>query len=123
MKILCVCNGGHVRSVTLARLLRKRGHEVLSCGVNSSYKDDTLTMLFNWAEKIIIQKDSAQKLEKRALAMNGSLLNSIRFGNDSKFDFRFDVGPDDWKVPQHPDLLAKMRKMVENIPIEEGVLI
>ena len=118
MRILCVCNGGHVRSVTLARLLRKRGFEVLSCGVSSGFSDDTLAMLFNWADKILIQKDSAEKLEKRALKVNGSLLSSIRFGNDSKFDFRFDVGPDDWKIPQHPDLLAKMRHLVENVPVE-----
>jgi hypothetical protein len=77
-------------------------------------------MLFNWADKILIQKDAAEKLEKRALKStpNGSLLPSIRFGTDAKFDFRYDVGPDDWKIPQHPDLLTKMRDLLEFDPIE-----
>jgi hypothetical protein len=83
-------------------------------------------MLFNWADKIVIQRNAASKLEKRAIKakeqnFNDGLLMMLRMVGDRKFDFRFDVGPDDWKVPQHPDLLAKMRHMVENIPIEGEV--
>lgn len=120
MRVLCVCNGGHVRSVTLARLIRKRGHEALVCGVNSSYTNDTLKLLFNWAETILIQKDSAAKLEKR-MQIDKDFGDAVRWITHGKFDLRYDVGPDDWKVPQHPDLLKQMRMMVDSIPLLEEV--
>src|SRR5260370_16058849 len=104
IKALCVCNGAHVRSVTLARLLNKRGLETLTCGVDKDFSDATIRMLWEWADVVYIQKDSMGKLFKRFPA--GPL------PGNNKLDTRFDVGPDDWKVPQHPDLLRIMREQV-----------
>lgn len=105
LKALCVCNGAHVRSVTLARLLNKRGLETLACGVDKDFSDATIEMLIDWADVVYIQKDSLAKLTKRFSAVHLAVW-------EGKLDTRFDVGPDDWKVPQHPDLLRIMREQV-----------
>lgn len=111
MKALCVCNGAHVRSVTLARLLNKRGIETLCCGVDKDFSDATIEMCSAWADVIFIQKDSLEKFRKRfGLVAETDTWLALAY---SKMDTRFDVGPDDWKIPQHPDLLARMRAMVE----------
>ncbi len=117
MKCLCVCNGGHVRSVTLARLLNKRGYECLVAGVDKDYSPETLLMLFNWADKIFFQKDSYSKLLER---INSKGLASEFFGTgyESKADFRYDVGPDDWKKPQEDSLMMLMRDMIREFPPE-----
>lgn len=111
LKALCVCNGAHVRSVTLARLLNKRGIETLCCGVDKDFSDDTIEMCCSWADVVFIQKDSLEKFRKRfgLVAETGSWLAMAY----AKMDTRFDVGPDDWKIPQHPDLLLRLRAMVE----------
>jgi hypothetical protein len=117
VRLLCVCNAGHVRSVTLARLLRKRGWEVLSCGVDKNYSNETLLMLFNWADKIFFQKDAYEKLKNR-IYKTGWSSEYVSTGFEAKADFRYDVGFDDWKIPQHPHLLEIMREMLKVIPVE-----
>lgn len=111
MRALCVCNGGNVRSVTLARLLKKRGIEAIPIGVGSLFSDKTLLMLFDWVKDehdgmVYIQKDAEAKLNARMPGWRS-------LAGEHRISTVFDVGPDDWKVPMHPDLLAKMRKMVE----------
>jgi len=82
-------------------MLRKRGkdHDILSCGPDS-LSLQTLTMLVDWADIIYSQKDSSFKLKD----IFGYL--------GPKIDTRFDVGPDDWKYPDHPHLLGLMRNMI-----------
>lgn len=55
MKILCLCSGGNIRSVATSYLLKhtRAGHDVLAAGVHTSSKE-TLEMLCNWAETILI---------------------------------------------------------------------
>jgi hypothetical protein len=110
MRALAMCNSAQVRSVTLGRLLRKRGLETLCCGVDKDFSDGTIQMCCEWAEVIFIQADSKAKFVKRfgELGPPGSWLGSAY----PKMDLRFDVGPDDWKVPQAKGLLKKMRKLV-----------
>ena len=61
-KILCVCEGGNVRSVTLAYILKMNGIDALACGVTWN-KSETVEMLFKWADKILIA-DKANILDK-----------------------------------------------------------
>jgi hypothetical protein len=110
---LAVCKGGNVRSATLARMLRRRRFEALNCGVDGRYSDETLLMLFNWAEYIFIQRDAAEMLGKRPgwkVLMAGSkgAFYHHEDGRSGWLDFRFDVGPDVWRVPDHPDLLSRL---------------
>jgi hypothetical protein len=109
MRVLCVCTGGNVRSVTLARLLRRRKvGEVLVCGVEKRlYADDTILMLFAWADVIHLQADSLRVLTER-FARNPDLLAPYEY----KFDTSYDVGPDDWQHPDHPDLIRIYRQML-----------
>lgn len=51
-KIVTVCDLGINRSVTLASLLKYRGHDVLSVGLSNN-SPATLRMLFDWADVII----------------------------------------------------------------------
>lgn len=123
MRVLCVCKSGNVRSVTLARLLRKRGAEVLSCGVDKSYTTYTLRILTGWANVIYCQKDAQARLwelltgdiPQDQLDHNPEVSNYYKSLRE-KISTQFDVGPDDWKIPDHPDLLARMRRLVLDDP-------
>lgn len=54
MKILCVCEGGNSRSVTLALLLKDGLHQdALSMGIRRN-SEETKNMLYEWADKIIL---------------------------------------------------------------------
>lgn len=37
-----------------------------------------------------------------------------------KLDAQFLIGPDDWKIPDHPDLLRRLRDLVEHFPPPGG---
>lgn len=118
-RVLCVCKNGNVRSTTLARILKGRGHQVLVLGAkdfalandfvlaNKEDVDIALAMC-EWAEIIFCQRDSEKYL---LWIVNG---HPELYG---KIDLRFDVGVDDWKIPMHPDLLRKMRDLVDSDPV------
>lgn len=100
MKLLCVCKSGNVRSVTLARLLRHRGHEAIGVGLKQT---TLLPLLAEWAERIYPMDFEI-----------GAEL--VGFGYTAKLRREYMIGPDDWKVPDHPDLLRRLRDLVESCP-------
>lgn len=100
-KALVVCNGGHVRSPTLARLLDKRGWEAQPCGWE---KEWALRALLAGQPDVVFAMD--QRCAERVL--EAGWLGPIVLD--------YDVGPDDWKVPDHPDLLRRLRDLVEQQP-------
>lgn len=110
MRILCVCSSGHVRSVTLARLLDKRGHEAQACGLKHR---TALPLLCEWAEAIYFLdwpvRDELLRRFAQWAAGDHAAYRRLVF----KLAGDYVVGPDDWKVPDHPDLLALMRGLVE----------
>lgn len=53
MKVLCVCKEGNSRSVALAYVLKKRGHEAIAIGTHSTTLE-TKKVLFGWADKVIL---------------------------------------------------------------------
>ena len=62
MRILCVCRSGLVRSVGTKRVLNKRGyHDVLSVG-GLIVSLNTLNMLCEWADIILLAKPTHGKL-------------------------------------------------------------
>lgn len=61
MKILTICDQWNNRSVTLASQLKYWGNDVISAGLSTN-SQETLHMLFEWADKIIITEDT-QKIE------------------------------------------------------------
>jgi len=70
MKILAMCQGGHVRSVSAKFLLHygQMGtpygqgplHDVICCGWQSN-SDETKIMLYQWADKIIVMDENFKK--------------------------------------------------------------
>jgi len=61
MKILTMCRGGNSRSVGMAFLLKyKYNIDSLACGWEKN-NPDTLEMLFNWADHILVMEDDFKK--------------------------------------------------------------
>jgi predicted protein tyrosine phosphatase len=111
-RCLCLCNDGQVRSTTLARMLRKRGMEAIAAGASKLWSDETLHMLCNWAEVIYVMgSDSRRKFDERIKDLGISKASAQNI--TAKIDMRYNVGYDDWHVPDHPDLLARLRLLVE----------
>lgn len=52
MRILCVCEEGNNRSVTLAQRLRYHNHETIAVGINR-HSATTIDMLVRWADLVI----------------------------------------------------------------------
>lgn len=89
MNYLCVCEGGNVRSVTLAYILKQeRGLNALACSWR--FNDaETLSMLYEWANKIIV--------------MQANMKDKIPEEYQSKTEV-CDVGPDRWGRSLDSDL-------------------
>lgn len=65
MRILCICRSGLYRSVETKRQLNKMGYnDVIAVG-SSTIKKDTLDILCNWADNILLAKPAHGKKIKR----------------------------------------------------------
>lgn len=89
MKYLCVCEGGNVRSVTLAYILKdERGLEALAMGWKPN-SDETKQMLYEWADTIIVMQAAFE--DKIPQEYRGKVIVC-------------DVGPDRWGRSLDPGL-------------------
>ncbi|MCR4324161.1 MAG: hypothetical protein NUV69_00530 [Candidatus Curtissbacteria bacterium] len=96
--ILCVCEHGNNRSVTMAWLLKYvEGFETLTAGLKY-HSPETLRMLFEWADVITVPEER--------------LLSLIPEEYKSKVKF-YDIGPDKYPRPHNKDLLARARALFE----------
>jgi hypothetical protein len=100
MKILTVCQYGHCRSVALARVVRKANVgtdpvEVVAVGWQTC-GDVALRLLCGWADHICI--------------LQGAYMGHIPPTHREKIVV-FDVGPDVWTNPYHPDLYGRLLDM------------
>jgi predicted protein tyrosine phosphatase len=98
MKILTVCQGGAVRSVSMKHLLYYlRGadapgggfHDAIPCGVESN-TPETIAMLADWADRIVVMQP--------AFAEHPSIKQH------SAKVLCYDVGPDHFGYAFHPAL-------------------
>ncbi len=94
--ILCVCQAGHSRSVALTRLLHSRGKEAIACGWHTS--PSTLADLSCMADCIFV--------------MQAKFIEAIPTEYRHKVDTHFDVGPDRWSNPYHPELASILKTMI-----------
>jgi len=84
MKILCVCRSGMCRSVATRHCLNERGYKnVIAIGWNNTL-EETLKMLCDWADKILVAKP-----------YHGHMLPSGK----EKIDQGFTIGEDTWLNP------------------------
>lgn len=95
-KILVVCDQGNNRSVTIAHHIKYLGHDVLTAGLSTN-SPETLTMLFNWADKVI--------------ATDEGQANDMSILGDKVLVW--DVGPDRYPRPFNPHLLKLVRRLVD----------
>lgn len=103
MKILCVCDQGNNRSVTFAQILKYIPEfETLSAGLKTN-KPETLEMLFEWADKIIVPQE-----ELLALIPN-QYTHKIKF---------YDIGPDIYPRPFNKELYNKVKEIMNLDPIQ-----
>lgn len=103
-KFLCVCNGGVVRSVTLAAMLKYWWNlDAMAASIDKNV-GDTMTMLCNWADVIVV--------------MDGWMLGWFQeqYGNTSFSEQVMSklklvpVGPDKWGMSNHDDLIAELMR-------------
>lgn len=92
MKVLCICQNGNNRSVFMAYRLKRFGHEALAAGWNK-LSEQTLHMLCDWADKIII--------------MEGQFYGHIPLPYRNKV-IAADVGPDEWGPQWHSELRKRV---------------
>lgn len=92
-KILCVCEGGNVRSVALAFLFKLNGVDTLSCGVTGNTLK-TSTMLYRWADNILIAE--AWMLDRIPAQFRKKVTD-------------MEIGPDRWGLT-HKELLDLCRE-------------
>lgn len=98
MRVTTLCQGGHVRSVAAKYLLTyKYGHEVLACGWESN-TPETRKMLFEWCDVIVIMQAHFKQYIPE------------EFWNKT---ICYDVGPDRFMNPFHPELGKGLIQMIE----------
>ena len=82
MKYLCICNHGNNRSGSMAKIIRKGNgpcltvspdytreyvkDEAIAVGAHN-FQDDSLKMLFEWADKIIDLSDDVLHIQEKFL--------------------------------------------------------
>jgi hypothetical protein len=97
-KILCMCQGGNSRSVALGFLMKYRyGEDALACSWEKN-SAETLKMLFDWADKIII--------------LQAHFIQYVPAEYHEKVGV-VDVGADVWCNGLHPDLLNLLISKLE----------
>ena len=99
MKILVLCDEGNNRSVTVAHHLKYWGHDLLAAGIKKNSRA-TLQMLCDWAGRIIVTEQC------QIAGLSYVVLD------DRKIQL-WDIGPDVYKRPFNPELLAIVRRMME----------
>lgn len=94
-KILCACNGGNVRSVSLAYFLKEAyGHDALAIGLKVN-SPETIQLLCEWAERIVIFEQKMLDRIPEEFHKKTRLLST---------------GKDIWKQANHPQLMHLIYK-------------
>jgi predicted protein tyrosine phosphatase len=96
-KFMTVCEGGNVRSVSMAFILKYEFHQDAVAFSHSRNKDGLLKLLADWADYIIVMEP---KFADRFEAWKGK----VRV---------VDVGPDRWMNPLHKELCDFLSRVAQ----------
>jgi len=97
LRILCLCAGGVVRSVTMAALLKVYWKlDALSAGFMNT--DGTVEYLLKWADHVYVMQPYMYEQVPEKYRYKTRVM---------------DVGEDVWGMSQHPDLIRKLYPMLE----------
>jgi predicted protein tyrosine phosphatase len=98
-KFLCVCEGGNVRSVALAFVLKEfHNRDAIACGWRFA-ENDTLEILCKWADAIVVMQPHFKDKLPEAYREKALVV---------------DVGPDRFGSPFHPDLYEFLKNVTED---------
>ena len=104
MKILCVCQYGHSRSVALARVFHSMGHGAVSIGWATN--GGAIECLSDWAD--IIATLETQYARYVPIRSTAKIVD-------------FNVGADRWVNPYHPELARILTEKVNSL-VASGVI-
>lgn len=96
MKILTVCDQWNNRSVHIAHLLKYWWNDCIPVGLKTN-SPETLDMLFQWADKIILTED----IQTIPTQFNDKVI-------------LLNVGPDNYPRPFNKDLNELVRKLLDD---------
>lgn len=99
MNILTLCEQGQNRSVVLASILRRKLHnkDIISAGCYT-FSQETLVMLYDWADKIIVVEEG--------------LVSLIHPEYQEKV-ILFPIGPDVWGFKPDINLIYRINELLE----------
>lgn len=100
-KFLCVCEGGTIRSVSLALQLKHAGQDALA-GSWRWNSPKTFSLLCDWADYVVVMQ---AEFSDRILAMCPEAKAKLRV---------VDVGPDVYGNPLHLGLSQFLQSVVED---------
>jgi hypothetical protein len=95
MKCLCICQCGHSRSVALARRFHSLGIPAVAIGVQTS--GDAVSVLAEWGSHIFVLEPHFARIVPECHKQKVVV---------------FDVGPDRWVNPYHPELEAILKAKI-----------
>jgi predicted protein tyrosine phosphatase len=95
MKILVICDEGNNRSVTVAGVLKYVNHDVLTAGIKRN-NEETLAMLYAWAE-MIIRTHTDQEVPEQFKPKLKTL----------------PIGEDHYKRPYNTELFRKVKRLLD----------
>jgi len=100
VKILCVCEGGNVRSRALAYVLHDlKGHEAIPVGTRWMQRE-TWNLLGQWADRIVVMQPHLQAFVPTAFQFKVRVL---------------DVGPDTYGLNISPSLMGQVHAGVDGV--------
>lgn len=100
MKILCLCRGGSVRSVTLAHVLKYGlGLDALTASLEKN-SPETLDMVCNWADGIMV--------------VEAEMRDQVPMKYQPKVRV-FPIGPDIWGASLHGDLMQRISSIFQRV--------
>ena len=101
MKILCICQGGNVRSVACGYVLKYMyGVDAVAASWEKN-SPETLDMLCRWADAIFV--------------MQPEFVEKVYEPYRTKVHV-IDVGPDVWFNSLHPELIDKVNGLLQRYP-------
>ena len=102
LTLLCVCGKGNCRSVGTRFCLNKRGYtNVIAIGVTNTSMN-TLAMLWNWADLILLAKPT----------------HNVFFPISDKVYTKFTIGEDKWGNPSNKELHKIVNEQLDKVGLK-----
>lgn len=114
--ILCLCNYGQVRSVTMSKILEERGYQSLFAGMINTHPN-FLNKIIESVETVIVcnKPNVERKFDTDTSQDHAKMILSVLETHKDKILTCDTVGFDRWGVPMHPDLVEKCKLFLDNL--------